>query len=197
MKLDILPRENITIIAALIRSENENISNRQLVSVGLGEIDALMLLSFLPNNTVRVSIIPVDIAINLPGSNNIQPLSVVFSKGGIALTADVLNEILSLPDSHPQRYILISREGIERVLGQLGVFEIASKQMKLKPLGSLLLNNLKMLNNMDHSQSAIDAIYRVLETNLTVDEFTSLWAFALQRINQFTYLEIPFDLQKI
>ena len=57
-----------------------------------------------------------------------QALSTTWKHGGIALTSDVVGELIDLPMNKPDRYLVLSRQSLRRFVEGLGDIEVTLNQ---------------------------------------------------------------------
>jgi LCP family protein required for cell wall assembly len=105
-----------------------------------GNSDALLLVRVNPRGPVQVLNLPVELAVNLPGEQAPQRLGDLYRKGGVALTADAVRELVGLEPSRPDRYVVLPRSALRRLVSDLGGLEVSpprtmryeDKKQKLK-----------------------------------------------------------------
>ena len=80
------------------------------------------------SSLVQILQLPTELAVQLPGIEEMQSLSKTWQHGGIALTSDVVGELIELPANKPDRYLVISRQGLRRFVEGLGDIEVTLNQ---------------------------------------------------------------------
>ena len=60
---------------------------------------------------------------NLPGREKLQTLADAYPLGGIALTADVISEVVGLPEEEPDRFVVMPRQALRSLVDGLGEVE--------------------------------------------------------------------------
>lgn len=87
--------------------------------------DALLLLRVDPTGPLQVLALPTEVAVTVPGQKKPQPLGSLYRLGGVALTADGVRELLRLEPGQPDRYVLLSRSGLRRMVSLVGRLEVS------------------------------------------------------------------------
>lgn len=87
--------------------------------------DMLMLLRVDPTGQLRVLQVPTEIAVKLPGQPDLLPLGALYRRGGAALTADAVAELVGLPAGQPERYAVVSRGALRELVDGLGGVELS------------------------------------------------------------------------
>lgn len=90
---------------------------------GAANADALMLVRFNPGGPVQALQIPANLAVLVPGEKKPRSLGSLYRSGGAALTADAVRELAGLPSGKPDRYLVISRQGLRLLADRLGGVE--------------------------------------------------------------------------
>lgn len=90
---------------------------------GAANADALMLVRFNPAGPVQALPIPATLAVQLPGEKKPRSLGSLYRSGGVALTADAVRDLAGLPSGKPDRYLVISRQGLRLLADRLGGVE--------------------------------------------------------------------------
>ena len=119
-----LPSRPVTILLVGIDSNQVNDLINQAAPMGPANADSLMLVKVEAGRPVELLQLPIELAVTLPGSDSIQPLASIYRQGGVALTADVIAEIVGLPQGEPQRYVVIPRKAVRTLVDGLGELEV-------------------------------------------------------------------------
>ncbi len=119
-----LPKQPIIILLVGIDSDQLNDLTNQAAPMGSANADSLMLVKVAAKQPVEVLQLPIELAVTLPGSNRMQPLASSYGQGGIALTADVIAEILGLTKGQPHRFVVIPRKALRVLVDGLGDVEV-------------------------------------------------------------------------
>jgi len=119
--------------------------------------DALILVRVNPEGPLQILNLPVDLAVMLPGQSEPQRLGDLYRQGGIALTADVLRELLGLRAPAPDRYVVLPRRVLRQVVSEMGGLEVSPPRTmryedKSQKLKIDLQSGLQRLNgvNVEH-----------------------------------------------
>ncbi len=124
----ILPKKDINILI-IGTNENKYVKEKttidQIVST---DVDSLIILGIKADEPSIVVQIPTEIGIRLPGENKVKRFSQLYSEGGIALTKDVISEVIGIPNDSIHRYILISHTAIKTLINAVGGLEITLKE---------------------------------------------------------------------
>ena len=123
-----LPSKPVTVLVIGVDADQLSDMNNKAAPLGPANADSLMLVQIAVNKPVEVLQLPTELGINLPGSNRIEPLAASYRQGGVALTSDVINEIVELPEGAPQRYLVISRKGLRTLVDGIGQLEVTLGQ---------------------------------------------------------------------
>ncbi len=83
-------------------------------------IHSLFLLRVSAKKTIDIIQIPIELAVQLPGQNGMTPLAEMYNFGGVALMADVVSEVIGLPEKQPHRFVEISSNAISPLVDELG-----------------------------------------------------------------------------
>jgi len=122
------PLEPVTLLLVGVDADTLSASSNQAAPKGPANADALMLLRISSSERLHLLQVPVELAVQLPGSQQPMALGGVWQKGGVALTIDALREIIGLPEDVPQRYVVMSRKGLRAVVEALGEVEVTLNQ---------------------------------------------------------------------
>jgi LCP family protein required for cell wall assembly len=71
---------------------------------------------------------PVELAVHLPGRKGMVPLSASYRDGGVALTADIIRELVGLPEGEPERFVVVPRKALRSLVDGLGQVEVNLSQ---------------------------------------------------------------------
>ncbi len=157
------------------------------------------------------------LSVNIPGESNLETLEYAFQIGGIALVNDIISNILNLPKSLPQRYIVGQQEYIKELKTKINLsnskkllkgFNISkttiipaklyrlSKQPKyylISQAGTQKGGNLNTnYYNYNHDESLnikslTKKTIQKVNTNLSYKEFLSINAFIIKRSGHSLY----------
>ena len=122
------PLEPVTVLLVGIDSDTLSAASNQAAPQGPANADALLLLRISSAEPLQLLQVPVELAVQLPGSQQPMALGGVWQQGGVALTVDALQEIIGLPEGVPQRYVVMPRNGLRTVVEALGEVEVTLNQ---------------------------------------------------------------------
>ena len=122
------PLEPVTVLLVGVDSDTLSAASNQAAPQGPANADALLLLRISSAEPLQLLQVPVELAVQLPGSQQPMALGGVWQQGGVALTVDALQEIIGLPEGVPQRYVVMPRNGLRTVVEALGEVEVTLNQ---------------------------------------------------------------------
>ncbi|QNI94799.1 cell envelope-related transcriptional attenuator domain-containing protein [Synechococcus sp. A15-127] len=122
------PLEPVTVLLVGVDSDTLSAASNQAAPQGPANADALLLLRISSAEPLQLLQVPVELAVQLPGSQQPMALGGVWQQGGVALTVDALQEIIGLPEGVPQRYVVMPRNGLRAVVEALGEVEVTLNQ---------------------------------------------------------------------
>ncbi len=122
------PLEPVTVLLVGVDSDTLSAASNQAAPQGPANADALLLLRISSAEPLQLLQVPVELAVQLPGSQQPMALGGVWQQGGVALTVDALQEIIGLPVGVPQRYVVMPRNGLRTVVEALGEVEVTLNQ---------------------------------------------------------------------
>ncbi|MCS5700139.1 LCP family protein [Cyanobium sp. FGCU-52] len=92
---------------------------------GPARSDTLLLVRVNPKGPLQVLQLPVELAVNLPGSAQPVRLGDLYSRGGPMLTADVVRELVGLEPGRPDRYLVLPRGALRNLVSEVGGLEVS------------------------------------------------------------------------
>ena len=122
------PLEPVTLLLVGVDSDTLSAASNRAAPTGPANADALLLLRISSAEPLQLLQVPVELAVQLPGSQQPMALGGVWQQGGIALTVDALREIIGLPEGVPQRYVVMPRKALRTVVEALGEVEVTLNQ---------------------------------------------------------------------
>ena len=122
------PLEPVTVLLVGVDSDTLSAASNQAAPQGPANADALLLLRISSAEPLQLLQVPIELAVQLPGSQQPMALGGVWQQGGVALTVDALQEIIGLPVGVPQRYVVMPRNGLRTVVEALGEVEVTLNQ---------------------------------------------------------------------
>jgi LCP family protein required for cell wall assembly len=114
------PIRSITVLVIGVDSDQLGDPLNGAAPLGPANNDALLLLRINPAAPLQALTIPTSLAVQLPGQRALQPLGTLYRIGGPALTADAVRELVGLTSEQPERYVVISRAGLRKLVDGLG-----------------------------------------------------------------------------
>ena len=123
-----LPERSITLLLVGVDSEAINDPSNRAAPKGPANADSLILIRVEAGQALQVLQMPTELAVQLPGREGLQPLARAYREGGVALTADVIAEILGLPAGKPDRYLVMPRQALRTLVDGLGEVEVSLNQ---------------------------------------------------------------------
>ena len=120
-----LPKTPVVLLVIGIDTDALTDFNNRAAPNGPANADALMLLQVTPRGPLQLLQLPTELGVWLPGLDKIQPLSAAYKYGGVALTSDVISELVGLPSDEPRRYAVLSRRALRLIIDGLGKVEIS------------------------------------------------------------------------
>jgi LCP family protein required for cell wall assembly len=123
-----LPEQAVMVLVVGLDADTINAVSNQAAPQGPANADSLMLVNISAKQPVQILQLPTELAVQLPGIEEMQALSKTWQHGGIALTSDVVGELIDLPVNKPDRYLVLSRQGLRRFVEGLGDIEVTLNQ---------------------------------------------------------------------
>ncbi len=123
-----LPEQAVMVLVVGLDADTINATTNQAAPLGPSNADSLMLVNVGTKQPVQILQLPTELAVQLPGIEEMQALSTTWKHGGIALTSDVVGELIDLPTNKPDRYLVLSRQSLRRFVEGLGDIEVTLNQ---------------------------------------------------------------------
>ena len=123
-----LPEQAVMVLVVGLDADTVNAASNQAAPKGPANADSLMLVNISTKEPVQILQLPTELAVQLPWIEEMQSLSKTWQHGGIALTSDVVGELIELPVNKPDRYLVLSRQGLRRFVEGLGDIEVTLNQ---------------------------------------------------------------------
>ena len=124
-----LPEQAVMVLVVGLDADTINAPSNNAAPQGPANADSLMLVNISTKQPVQILQLPTELAVQLPGIEEMQALSTTWQHGGIALTSDVVGELIDLPVNKPDRYLVLSRQGLRRFVEGLGDIEVTLNQI--------------------------------------------------------------------
>lgn len=122
------PESPVTVLVVGLDSNRVGDSTNRAAPKGPANADALMLLRVAAAEPVQVLQIPTELGVQLPNRDAPTSLASLWPVGGVGLLRDVIREIIGLPQGVPQRYVVMSRAGLRKLVDGLGAVEVTLGQ---------------------------------------------------------------------
>ena len=119
-----LPSRPVTVLVVGIDSNGINDVVNRAAPNGAANADSLMLIRVHTNQPLQILQLPTELGVNFPGSKTMQPLASSYRRGGVALTADLISQVVGLPDGEPSRYVVMPRRALRTLVDGLGEVEV-------------------------------------------------------------------------
>jgi len=123
------PRRAITVLVIGLDSERIGDAVNHAAPAGSPRADALLLVRVNPKGPLQVLNLPVELAVRIPGSAAPAGLGTLYQRGGVALTADVVRELVGLEPPRPDRYLVLPRSALRRIVDRVGGLELSPPQV--------------------------------------------------------------------
>jgi len=122
------PSRPVTVLVVGVDADRVEDSINQAAPKGAPNADMVMLVRFQAGQPLQILQLPVELAVHLPGRKAMQPLGASYRLGGVALTTDVVRELVGLPADEPERYVVVPRRALRDLVDGLGQVEVTLNQ---------------------------------------------------------------------
>lgn len=119
------PSRPVTILVLGLDADRRGTPNNGAAPAGPANSDAMLLVRINPHGPLQVLSLPTELAVRLPGQKALQPLGGLYRQGGVALSADAVRELVGLPADQPDRYLVLPREVLRRLVDSVGSLELS------------------------------------------------------------------------
>ena len=123
-----LPKRPVMVLVVGIDADGIKDPSNKAAPKGPANADSLMLVQISSGKPVQVLQLPTELAVNLPGRTTLQSLADAYPLGGVALTADVITEVVGLPEGEPDRFVVLPRQALRSLVDGLGEVEVTLNQ---------------------------------------------------------------------
>ena len=123
-----LPSRPVTVLVVGIDANGINDRVNRAAPKGPANADSLMLIRVEADQPLHILQLPTELGVNWPGSKTMQPLASSYRQGGVALTSDVVSEVVGLPDGEPSRYVVMPRQALRALVDGLGDVDVSLNQ---------------------------------------------------------------------
>ena len=91
-----LPEQAVMVLVVGLDADTLNAPSNNAAPQGPANADSLMLVNISTKQPVQILQLPTELAVQLPGIEEMQALSKTWQHGGIALTSDVVGELIEV-----------------------------------------------------------------------------------------------------
>jgi polyisoprenyl-teichoic acid--peptidoglycan teichoic acid transferase len=119
------PRRAVTVLVIGSDADTLKSTTNGAAPAGAANADALLLLRVNPKGPLQVLNLPVELAVKMPGESAARRLGDLYQTGGVALTADAVRELVGLEPAKPDRYLVLPRSALRRLVSELGGLEVS------------------------------------------------------------------------
>lgn len=119
------PSRPVTVLVLGVDGDRRGAANNGAAPPGPANSDAMLLVRINPTGPLQVLSLPTELAVRLPGQQSFQPLGGLYRQGGVALSADVVRELVGLGPDQPDRYVVVPREALRRLIDSVGSLELS------------------------------------------------------------------------
>jgi LCP family protein required for cell wall assembly len=195
-----LPSRAITVLLIGSDADRRGAPTNQAAPAGPANSDALMLVRVDPQGPLQVLSLPVETAVRLPGDKQPVALGSLYRRGGPALVAGAVAELVQLPDGQPDRYLVLPRSALRELVDGLGRVELApdrsmryedkSQRYRIQLEGGLQVIDGRQMEQLlrfkdeqegeprrrDRQQMAVDSILRQMGQSQQLQQLPDLLA---------------------
>jgi LCP family protein required for cell wall assembly len=120
-----LPKRSVTVL--VIGTDAEHIGSGETAAApkGPANADALLLVRVNPKGPLQVLNLPVELAVMVPGEKEPSRLAELYRRGGVALTADGVRDVLGMDRAEPDRFVVLPRAALRQIVDGVGGLEIS------------------------------------------------------------------------
>ncbi|MFN9870622.1 MAG: LCP family protein [Cyanobacteriota bacterium] len=119
------PRRPITVLVIGSDADTLGASDNGAAPRGPAQSDTLLLVRVNPKGPLQVLQLPLELAVNLPGSAPPGRRGDLYRRGGPMLTADVVRELVGLEPGRPDRYLVLPRGALRNLVSEVGGLEVS------------------------------------------------------------------------
>ena len=123
------PRRPITVLVIGIDADQLGDSVNHAAPAGPAMADALLLVRVNPKGPLQVLNLPVEAAVKIPGEKDPVGLGSLYKRGGVALTAEAVRELVGLEPPRPDRYLVLPRSALRSIVDKVGGLELSPPQV--------------------------------------------------------------------
>jgi len=118
------PEGPVTVLVIGLDADRLGAASNQAAPKGPANADALLMLRIASQEPLQVLQIPTELGIQLPGEQDPGSLAQLWRRGGVGLVRDAISDIVGLEEGDPQRYVVMPRAALRRLVDGLGDVEV-------------------------------------------------------------------------
>ena len=122
------PNQPITVMVVGVDANAIGDTINRAAPSGPANADSVMLIRVEARKPVQILQMPAELGVNLPGISTMQPLASSYRQGGVALTADVVADVVGLPEGEPSRFLVMPRKALRQLVDGLGDVDVRLDQ---------------------------------------------------------------------
>ena len=122
------PNQPVTVMVVGVDANGIGDPINRAAPSGPANADSVMLIRVEALKPLQILQMPTELGVNLPGINTMQPLATSYRQGGVALTADVVADVVGLPEGEPSRFVVMPRKALRHLVNGLGDVDVRLDQ---------------------------------------------------------------------
>ena len=122
------PNQPVTVMVVGVDANGIGDPINRAAPSGPANADSVMLIRVEALKPLQILQMPTELGVNLPGINTMQPLASSYRQGGVALTADVVADVVGLPEGEPSRFVVMPRKALRHLVNGLGDVDVRLDQ---------------------------------------------------------------------
>ena len=122
------PNQPVTVMVVGVDANGIGDPINRAAPSGPANADSVMLIRVEALKPLQILQMPTELGVNLPGINTMQPLASSYRQGGVALTADVVADVVGLPEGEPSRFVVMPRKAMRHLVNGLGDVDVRLDQ---------------------------------------------------------------------
>jgi LCP family protein required for cell wall assembly len=188
------PKRSVTVM--VIGTDAEHLGGGETAAApkGPANADALLVVRVNPKGPLQVLNLPVELAVLVPGEKDPSRLADLYRRGGVALIADGVREVLEMDKTEPDRFVVLPRAALRQIVDGVGGLEMSpTRTMKyqdktqkykidlqtgLQRLNGNQIEQMLRFRDKDLGESGRRSNHKLIETSLREQ-----WARADQLAN--------------
>jgi len=127
------PKRSVTVLVIGTDAEHLGGGDTAAAPKGPANADALLLVRVNPKGPLQVLNLPVELAVMVPGEKEPSRLADLYRRGGVALIADGVREVLDMDKTEPDRFVVLPRAALRQIIDGVGGLEMSpTRTMKYR-----------------------------------------------------------------